>query len=122
MKTSLIRFFLVSVLLLAIAPLTQAQDLTGLRARMEKRVSQIDALKTAGVIGENNLGFLEVRSGNDEGVAAAENADRTLVYTAIAKKIGSTPEAVGKARAKKLAEGSAKGVWVQAENGQWAKK
>lgn len=122
MKNSFLRFLLVSVLLLAAAPLTQAQDLGALRTRMEKRVSQIDALKLAGVLGENNRGFLEVRAGNDEGVAAAENADRTVVYAAIAKQAGASAEAVGKARAKKLVEGSAKGVWVQAENGQWAKK
>lgn len=122
MKTHFLRFLLVSVLLMAAVPLTRAQDLGAIRTRMEKRVDQIDALKTAGVLGENNLGFLEVRSGNDGGVAAAENADRTAVYAAIAKQAGASAEAVGKARAKKISEGSAKGVWVQAENGQWAKK
>lgn len=122
MKTHILRSLLVSVVLLAAVPLTQAQDLGALRASMAKRVGQIDALKTAGVLGENNLGFLEVRSGNDSGVAAAENADRTVVYAAIAKKTGTSAEIVGKARAKKISEDSAKGVWVQAENGQWAKK
>ena len=89
---------------------------------MEKRIGQIDTLKTQGVLGEDNRGFLSVRSGDDQGVAAAENADRAAVYAAIAQKAGSSADAVGKARAKQIAAASAKGVWVQAENGQWAKK
>ncbi|CAM3082510.1 YdbL family protein [Rariglobus hedericola] len=122
MKTLFTRLLFVSALLLAAAPLTQAQDLNALRGRMEKRISSIDALKTQGVLGENNRGFLEVRSGDDQGVAAAENADRSVVYAAIAQKTGSTADAVGKARAKQIAGASAKGVWVQAENGSWAQK
>lgn len=122
MKTFFVRLLFVSVLLLGVAPLTQAQDLGAIRSRMEQRVGQIDALKTQGIVGENNRGFLEVRSGDDHGVSAAENADRTAVYAAIAQKTGATADAVGKARAKQIAGASAKGVWVQAENGQWAKK
>jgi uncharacterized protein len=122
MKTRLLRLLFVSVLLLGGLPLTQAQDFGAIRARMEQRISQIDALKTSGVLGENNRGFLEVRSGDDQGVAAAENADRAAVYAALAKKTGATADSVGKARAKQIAGASAKGVWVQAENGQWAKK
>lgn len=122
MKMHLLRLLFVSVLLLGIPPLTQAEDLGAIRSRMEQRVSQIDALKTSGVLGENNRGFLEVRSGDDQGVAAAENADRATVYAALAKKTGATADSVGKARAKQIAGASAKGVWVQAENGQWAKK
>lgn len=122
MKTLFLRLLFISALLFGAAPLTHAQDLGAIRARMEKRIGQIDALKTQGVLGENNRGFLEVRSGNDEGVAAAENADRAAVYAALAQKTGATPDAVGKARAKQIAAASAKGVWVQAENGQWAKK
>jgi len=122
MKKLLLRFLFVSVLLLGVAPLTHAQDLGAIRSRMEKRIGQIDTLKTQGVLGEDNHGFLSVRSGNDQGVAAAENADRTVVYDAIAKKTGTTADLVGKARAKQIAAASAKGVWIQAENGQWAKK
>lgn len=118
-----LRFFFAAALLALAAPLvSHAQDLDALRSRMEQRVSQIDALKTAGVLGENNRGFLEVRSGDDRGIAAAENADRAAVYAALAQRTGATAEAVGRARARQIAAASAKGVWVQAENGQWAKK
>lgn len=122
MKTLLLRFLLLSVLFLGFAAVSRAQDLGSLRARMEQRIGQIDALKTQGVIGENNRGFLAVRSGDDKGVSAAENADRAAVYAAIAQKTGTTSESVGQARAKQIAMGSAKGVWVQAATGEWSKK
>lgn len=122
MKPTLSRLLAVAGVLLLAAPLAHAQDLNALRGRMEQRVSQIDALKTQGILGENNRGYLEVRSGDDNGVAAAENADRAVVYAALAQKTGATSDAVGKARARKIAAASAKGVWIQAEDGQWAKK
>ncbi|MFA6962055.1 MAG: DUF1318 domain-containing protein [Opitutaceae bacterium] len=122
MKKSIFSFLFIAVLTLGVAPLTHAQDLGAIRSRMEQRISSIDTLKTQGVLGEDNRGFLDVRSGDDKGVAAAENADRAAVYAAIAKKAGTSADAVGKARAKQIASASAKGVWVQAENGQWAKK
>ena len=122
MKTPSVRFLLAAVLLFGAVSVTHAQDLLELRSRMEQRIGQIDTLKTQGIVGENNKGFLEVRSGSDQGVSATENADRAAVYAALAKKTGSTPEMVGRARAKQIAAGSAKGVWVQAEGGTWAQK
>lgn len=109
-------------MLVGLAPWVSAQSLPEIRARMEKRVSQVDVLKASGVLGENNRGFLEVRSGDDAGVAAAENADRAVVYDALAKQTGVTADAVGKARAKHIFAASAKGVWVQDQTGEWLKK
>lgn len=122
MTTPYIRLLITSIALLAAAPLAKADDLRAARARIEQRVGEIDALKQKGVLGENNRGFLEVRSGDDGGVAAAENADRALVYAALARQTGATAEAVGRARAKRIAANSAPGVWVQAEDGKWSKK
>jgi uncharacterized protein len=122
MKTSLFRHLFVCVMLLGLVPLASAQNLGEIRARMEKRVSQVDTLKASGVLGENNQGFLTVRAGDDQGVAAAENADRGVVYAALAKQTGASAEAVGKARAKQIFAGSAKGVWVQTPTGEWVKK
>lgn len=122
MKTSLLRYLFICVMLLGLAPLASAQNLGEIRARMEKRVGQVDALKASGVLGENNLGFLTVRTGDDQGVAAAENADRGVVYAALAKQTGATADAVGKARAKQIFAASAKGVWVQSPSGEWVKK
>lgn len=122
MKTVFQRILFVLVLFIGAGPLVHAQNLGEVKARMEKRVSSIDALKTQGVLGENNRGFLEVRSGDDRGVAAAENADRSVVYAALAKQAGATADAVGKARAKQIYAASAKGVWVQSPSGEWLKK
>jgi hypothetical protein len=119
------RIVLLTLALLgASLPTLRADDLAAVRARMEQRIPQIDALKTQGVLGENNRGFLEVRAAAAEAdsVASAENTDRATVYAAIASRTGSTAENVGRTRARQIASGSAPGVWVQRENGEWYKK
>ena len=118
------RLLFVILALFGASAALHAEDLQAIRARMEKRLPQIDTLKTQGALGEDNRGFLSVRAaaGDASAVASAENADRTAVYAAIASKSGASPEAVGTARAKKIAAGSAPGVWLQREDGEWYKK
>lgn len=98
-----------------------AQDI---KARMKERLPELIILKARGVVGENNLGYLQfVGAGKEkEAVVAAENTDRLAVYQAIAKQQGTTAELVGKRRALKLAEMAAPGDWLQNEAGQWYKK
>lgn len=102
----------------------RAEDLSAVKARMEQRLSQIDQLKSQGAIGENNRGFLEQRGGSGDATAAvaAENSDRSQVYAEIAKKAGTSPDIVGRQRARRIATESAPGVWVQREDGTWFKK
>jgi uncharacterized protein YdbL (DUF1318 family) len=121
---SFFRLLLAGLLIFGAAMVSSAQDLGSVRARMEQRLPKIDALKASGAIGENNRGFVEVRSGGDDAgaVVVDENRDRTAVYAAIAQKTGSTADAVGRARAKQIAANSAPGVWLQRENGEWYKK
>ncbi len=121
MKTLFFRLLFVSALFFATSAV-RAEDMGVVRGRMEQRVSRIDALKTSGVLGEDNRGFLAVRSGSDGGIAAAENADRATVYAVLGQKTGATADAVGKARARQIAAGSAAGVWLQRGNGEWYKK
>lgn len=111
-------------LALLVAATLQAQDLGAVRARMAQRLPQIDALKQQGALGEDNRGYLSVREnqGNAAAVTAEENRDRGVVYEAIAKQTGSTSDAVGRARAKQIAAGSASGVWLQKEDGSWYRK
>lgn len=94
------------------------------KARMRARVPQLDQLKIAEAVGENNRGFLEVRKpeGDASSIADAENRDRTTVFNETAKATGSTPEVVGRTFAKQIAAASAPGVWVQGEDGSWRKK
>ncbi len=108
----------------AITPTLHAQDMGAIRERMVQRLSTLDSLKADGVIGENNQGFVEVRSTDNEAakVVAAENSDREIVYAAIAKQAGSSAAQVGQARARQIASGSAAGVWVQSVSGSWYQK
>ncbi|HEV8072572.1 MAG TPA: YdbL family protein [Opitutaceae bacterium] len=99
--------------------------LSVLRKGQEKRLPALDALKTSGVVGENNQGFVEVRGhGSDyaTNLVADENHDRAVVYTLYARKYDIAPEQVGRLRAKKVAEKSKPGIWLQAPDGTWYQK
>ena len=110
-------------LLGAVTPLL-AQDLGVVRQQMEQRLPALDEAKSAGHIGENNRGLVTARQDTAEigQLVAAENADRLLVYAAIARKTGATPDAVAQARAKQIAAQSAAGIWLQKPNGDWYQK
>lgn len=124
MKTFSLRLLFTLLAFAALTVAVRAEDLGAVRARMSQRLSQIDQLKASGALGENNRGLLEVRDGGGDAasVAAAENQDRQIVYAELAKKTGSTAENVARARAKQIAQGSASGVWLQDESGNWYKK
>lgn len=95
-----------------------------IKERMISRLPAIKDLKDSGVVGENNLGFLEFIGDRKEkaDVVEAENMDRKTVYEAIAKKQGTTVEVVGKHRAVQIAEKARPGEWLQDANGKWYKK
>lgn len=101
-----------------------ADDLASAKAGMRERVPAIDKLKLAGSVGEDNRGYLAVRSPSDEAAAvvAAENADRRIVFSDTAARTGATLDAVGRAFARQIAAASAPGVWVQRADGQWYRK
>jgi uncharacterized protein len=94
-----------------------------IKARMRGRLPAIVALKKAGVVGENNQGYLVVRKSTDKkGLVDAENQDRRLIYTAIAKKQNTTPDLVGQRRALQIAQKADPGTWVQDAGGRWKQK
>jgi uncharacterized protein YdbL (DUF1318 family) len=124
MKTALFRLCLfVSVLALGTV-VARAEDLGAVKARMTQRLSQLDQFKEKGAIGENNRGLVELRNPSPAAgdVVAGENRDREIVYAAIAQQQRVSTETVGRARAKQIAAGSAAGVWLQHESGEWYKK
>jgi uncharacterized protein len=98
-----------------------AQDI---KSRMRARLPVIVSLKAQGIVGENNQGYLAIlkNAGDKEEVLAAENQDRRRIYTAIAKKQGTTPALVGKRRAIQIAEKADPGTMIQDESGQWRRK
>lgn len=95
-----------------------------IKDRMAARIPAINALKDNGIIGENNKGYLEFRTGNkaDAATVTAENSDRKKVYAAIAKKEGAAANLVGQRRAKMIADKGKSGHWFQKADGQWYKK
>ena len=95
-----------------------------IKARMKKRLPVIKELKTQGIVGEDNAGYLQFVGANKASadVVAAENKDRQTVYKAIAKQQGTTAELVGKRRALQIAKKTKPGEWVQDAGGNWIQK
>jgi uncharacterized protein YdbL (DUF1318 family) len=105
--------------------LVRAENLGAVKARIEQRLASVDALKDRGLIGENNRGFVEARgtvSAAEQRLVADENADRQAVYAAIAAKSNESADAVGRARAHKIAATARPGHWIQDAGGVWKKK
>lgn len=96
-----------------------------IKTRMKERLPTIVQMKAAGIIGENNQGFLAFVPGaavNNENVVAAENEDRQMVYEAIARQQGVSVSLVGERRASQIAENASPGDWLQNESGKWYSK
>ena len=93
---------------------------------MLARKPQIETLKNAGKIGEDNKGFLAVVSGALDPAAQKivndENSDRTQVYAAIAQFQSTTTALVGSRRAVQLAEQAKSGHFIMNAAGKWVKK
>ena len=79
------KFFITIIsLLLSVILITGASAFAGsekIKARMKERLPVIKVLKAEGVIGENNIGYLEFIGNNKtkEDVINAENSDRAKV-------------------------------------------
>ncbi len=95
-----------------------------IKDRMVARIPAINSLKSQGLIGENNKGFLEYRTNEkvQPDLVQGENQDRQAVYDAIAKKQGADPVLVGQRRAKQIADIGGPGHWFQQPDGKWYKK
>ncbi|OGV47565.1 MAG: hypothetical protein A2017_11370 [Lentisphaerae bacterium GWF2_44_16] len=126
-KTALFKtvcsLFIVSCFL-SIVPAVMAASSAEVKARMEKRLPSINALKAKGIIGENSKGFLAFVGQSKEGpdIVSAENADRAAVYAAIAKQQGTSADMVGSRRAIQIAQNAKPGEWLQDASGKWKKK
>lgn len=121
---SIVRIALGLIVLSLGAVTVQAAD-AALKARIEKRVGSVNALKDRGVAGENNQGFLEARGGAtaaDQQLIGEENNDRRAVYAAIAAQTKASPDQVGQKRAAQLASIARKGHWIQDSGGAWKQK
>ena len=125
------KFIALSVAALALAfavpqALSAADDAATIKKNMADRKPKIEVLKKAGSIGENKSGYLEAMKDvkledADKKLVDDENKDRKAVYTAIAKKEGSTVDKVGELRAKQIRSKAAEGEFIQGEDGKWVK-
>jgi uncharacterized protein YdbL (DUF1318 family) len=95
-----------------------------IKTRIKNRLPRIIELKAAGIVGENNQGFLAFIGGNtsEQALVDAENKDRQLVYDAIAKQQGTTADVVGRRRALQIADKAKPGEWIQDAGGKWSQK
>ena len=121
-RTTIIAILPVLILGLLITDLyASAADI---KQRMIARLPIIKSLKDQGLVGENNMGYLEFIGKKKEkaDVVEAENKDRRQVYEAIAKQQSTTAELVGKHRAVQIAEKAMTGEWLQDANGKWYQK
>jgi len=112
-------FIIVSIVITSQLALAQ-----GIKERMKLRLPAIAALKTQGIIGENNQGYLgfvtEARAQED--VVTAENKDRKMVYTYFAKQQKTTLDVVEEIQAQRKAEKTDPGEFYQKLDGVWVKK
>lgn len=105
-----------------------------LRESMKGRFPQLKPSFDAGVIGENNKGFLEIRDASGlnlkqkadiKRLVEQENSDREALYTEILKanKFGKEllPD-IQKIFANSWRENSRTNWWIQKDSGEWIKK
>jgi uncharacterized protein len=80
--------------------------------------------KAKGLVGEQADGYLGVVEGSGEAKALAEqvNAKRRAEYAEIAKKNGTSVDAVAQLAGKKLVERTPSGQFVRGSSGSWVKK
>jgi len=81
-------------------------------------------MKTKGIVGENNKGYLSFLGNkrvNTE-MIDAENIDRRTIYMDIAQKNGVSLEVLEKRRVLQISAKAKPGTWLQRENGSWYQK
>lgn len=90
--------------------------------RRDRRASVVSAL-SAGQLGENNLGLLEARgSGDASRIASEENADRMIIYSALASRENVAVSEIQKVYAERLRNDAPGGSPVQGADGNWTTK
>lgn len=90
------------------------------------RFDQLRELKSKGMVGENNRGYVEVLENNAqaESLADAENADRKFIYKAIEQQNNLTNAmgAIEKVFAQVQRDKAMPADKIQDENGNWVSK
>ena len=84
----------------------------------------LDEARDRGLLGEQADGYVGVVSGGGEASSLAQqvNAKRRAEYAEIAKKRGTSVDAVAQLAGQKLVERTPGGQYVRGSNGSWVKK
>lgn len=93
--------------------------------RRRDRRSELMKFEVRGTLGESWSGLVVVRVPGDsraQQVMTEENADRMIIYRAIAEKNGSSVEAVQKVYSERLRNGLESGASFQNPDGSWTVK
>jgi uncharacterized protein len=106
-------FALAALLFVAISPATaQAQSL--------------DALRSAGTVGERYDGYLVLRDGGASGAVKSlvsnTNAQRKALYEKRSKEEKAPVAAIGKIYAQQIMQKAPKGTYFLNESGKWTRK
>lgn len=90
-------------------------DVEGAAMRRKARRGQLASLEARGVIGENALGMVEVRSSGAgaEALVRDENADRMVIYRGVAEKNGTGVREVQNIYAKRLQRDAPAGTPIE---------
>jgi uncharacterized protein YdbL (DUF1318 family) len=90
------------------------------------RYDQLQGLKSSGVVGEDNRGYVDALVDDPiaKDVAGAENKDRAVIYTTIAEQNGLTDAlaTIEKVFAHVQRDKAQAGEKIQDDNGQWTTK
>lgn len=87
--------------------------------------SPLNDAKAAGHVGEQADGFLGLPPGapsSARSLADEINAERRTRYGQIAKKNGTSPDAVAALAGKKLIDRTPAGQWMRGSDGKWVKR
>ncbi len=93
----------------------------------KSRFRELQNLKTQGILGEDNQGFVKVLQSapNAENIANAENANRKVIYQTIVEQNQLGPAGITQVRAafaETQRERARPGDSIQEASGQWVKK
>jgi uncharacterized protein YdbL (DUF1318 family) len=108
----------------------EQQSSLEIAANRRLRSGEIQALKSAHIIGEDRDGYLQMRNppkdpkylAYAQGVVKAENDDRSYLYLANSQSQNKPMELVGAEYAKLWRDRAFPGEWVQKEDGTWIQK
>ena len=116
---------LIALFLLPATALFAAESKAELQKRFKARYPEIQRLKTEGIIGETDEGYIDFVNDKKDAKYAdlveQENADRRALYALIAKDTGESVETVAKHNAERNFKKAKTGEYLRYD-GKWKKK